>query len=109
MNADYTLAEDILEKKNKKYMETPRVTEIFNNKDLGLDDLVELEQYLNIVFEEFSDEVSSISEKKDEKVENILIEKKNKKIDKEVNDWWLSENAFNFELKTKTNPFGNKK
>ncbi len=109
MNADYTLAEDILDKKNKKYMETPKVTEIFNNKDLGLDDLVELEQYLNVVFEEFSDEVSSISEKKEETVKDIAVEKTDNATDKEVEDWWLSENAFNFELKTKTNPFGNKK
>lgn len=106
MNADYMLSKEYVDQKGDFNLDTPRLSEVFNRKDLGVEDLVELDQYMNIVFDEVSVEEDNCSDAEAVKQDNNLKEKsKNNNDDK---DWWLEEDAFRVNEKTKNNPFGKK-
>ena len=104
LDAEYALSEEIINDKNKFDLYTPKISEIFDNKDLGMDDIVQLDQYMSMVF----DEVETEKNKKREELE------KEKMLEAEVSqnnddDWWLDEDAFGMGKNDKKNPFGVKK
>lgn len=106
LDADYTLSTEVLNKKDKYGLYTPKISEIFDNKDLGMDDLVQLDQYMSMIFDEVEDEKKrKQAEFKKEKSDNIKVDIDD--IEKD-NDWWLEEDAFDIDA-GKKNPFGIKK
>ncbi len=104
LDADYTLPDDVMERKNEFDLRTPKISEIFDNKDLGMDDIVQLDQYMSMVF----DEVETEKKKKREELEKKVVPETEIK-DEAVDDWWLEEDAFGVEKNDKKNPFGAKK
>ena len=102
IDADYTLSDSILNGKDKTELYTPKISEIFDNKDLGMDDLVQLDQYMSMVFEEVEDE----KKKKQEELQ-VEVEVKADIEEDDDNDWWLEEDAFDVNSHKK-NPFGKK-
>lgn len=114
LDAEYALSAAQAASKSDFDMATPKLAEVFNQKDLGVDDLVELDQYMNVVFEEV---ILAIGEdKKVEEVKATDISEKWKKSDptetdrqQNSKDWWLEEDAFKVDEKVKENPFNKKK
>ena len=102
LDAEYTLSDDILKDEDKNIRKTPKITAVFDQVDLGIDDLVELDQYMNMVFEEVLPEISNANSAKEEV--KSLQEKQSKEIEGE-DDWWMDEEAFQAEQKTSKNPF----
>lgn len=114
LDAEYALSAEKLSAKNDFDLATPKLAEVFNQKDLGVDDLVELDQYMHVVFEEIKLEMGD--EKKVEEVRAKDISEKWKRSEKqhseetrEGGDWWLEEDAFKVDEKVKENPFNKKK
>ncbi|MBR1948541.1 MAG: type IV secretory system conjugative DNA transfer family protein [Alphaproteobacteria bacterium] len=101
LDADYTVERPENITDNELY--TPKISEIFDNNDLGMDDVVQLDQYMSMVFDEAEDE----KKKKHEamKKENEAFEENSKNQD---NDWWLDEDAFGMEKNEEKNPFKEK-
>ena len=69
-----------------------------------MDDVVQLDQYMSMVF----DEVETEKKKKKEELEKEVVtevEEDNSSDD----DWWLEEDAFGIAKNDKKNPFGVKK
>ena len=64
-----------------------------------MDDLVQLDQYMSMVFDEAENE-------KNKKIAKL---KEDKNFDDDGNDWWLEERAFETDVNGKKNPFGVKK
>ncbi len=107
MDADYVLSKESVEQKGFFELNTPKLSEVFSRKDLGVEDLVELDQYMNIVFDEVSIEADKNSDLNRECSKEDFD--KNLKNNNESKDWWLEEDAFRVDEKTKHNPFGEKK
>lgn len=109
LDAEYGLPEKVTAVKNKEELDTPKVAEVFNQKDLGVDDLVELDQYMNIVFDEVSIEAGDDKKVEDVKTKDIS-DKWEKTSQKTADkDWWLEEDAFMLDEKAGQNPFAPKK
>ena len=106
LNADYMLSKEYVDQKGVFNLNTPRLSEVFNRKDLGVEDLVELDQYMNVVFDEVSIEMEKKSNSNASESEDYVEEKS--KNDNEDKDWWLDEDAFKVNEKTKSNPFDKK-
>ena len=105
LDADYMLPKDVILRKGEFELYTPRLSEVFNQKDLGVEDLVELDQYMNIVFDEVSLEVGQKKVGKDKR--DVFETQNGNEI--EQKDWWLSEDAFKIDEKRKGNPFVKRK
>ena len=106
LDSEYNLSFEKLGCKDKGDMDTPKLAEIFNQKDLGVDDLFELDQYMNVVFEEVSVELVD-QNLTSEEVEDVTMVKEEP--NSSIKDWWLEEDAFGLQNKDKENPFSNKK
>ncbi len=87
---------------------TPKLVEVFNQKDLGVEDLVELDQYMKIVFNDAFAAIheKSVPEKEMKFEEREIADVTTKNDDK---DWWLDENSFMVDESLKENPFNKKK
>ncbi len=113
LDADYCLEVDKLRLKNTFMLETPKIAEIFNQKDLGVEDLVELDQYMNLVFEDvrlnIDEEEKKAKAKAKEEASVSIIAKEMKKNKESKKDWWLKEDAFKIYEKEDKNPFKLKK
>ena len=104
LDAEYTLSEDIIKKKSKFDLFTPKINEIFDDEKNDIEDSIQLDQYMSTIFDEVA-----IEKNKKEK-----FFAKNKKTEVKINndtddDWWLGEDAFDMEKNDKKNPFGVKK
>lgn len=104
LDAEYTLSEDIIKKKSKFDLFTPKINEIFDGEKNDIEDSLQLDQYMSTIFDEVA-----IEKNKKEK-----FFAKNKKTEVKINndtddDWWLGEDAFDMEKNDKKNPFGVKK
>ena len=104
LDAEYTLSEDIIKKKSKFDLFTPKINEIFDGEKNNIEDSLQLDQYMSTIFDEVA-----IEKNKKEK-----FFAKNKKTEVKINndtddDWWLGEDAFDMEKNDKKNPFGVKK
>ena len=102
LDAEYTLSDDVLKDEDKDIRKTPKITAVFDQVDLGIDDLVELDQYMNMVFEEVLPEINTANSVKEEV--KSFQEKQSKEIEGE-DDWWMDEEAFQTEQKASKNPF----
>lgn len=101
LDAEYNLPEEVVKEKSKFELRTPKISEIFDNKDLGVDDVVQLDQYMSMVF----DEVDEEKKKKQENWHNRKNEGPSK-IQNQDGDWWLDEDAFDVVKEyDKPNPF----
>ena len=113
LDADYCVESEKSRVKDTVMLETPKISEIFSQKDLGVEDLVELDQYMNLVFDEMkldiSAEANSAKIKAKEAASVNLIEKEMKKNKESKKDWWLQEDAFEMYEKEDKNPFRIKK
>ena len=103
LDADYSLSVDQIREKNKFDMETPKISDVFDDKDIGFDDAIQLEKYMSIIFE--NNEIEKYGKTEEFNVENV---EKNE-IEKAKDDWWLEEDAFDVAKNDKKNPFGAKK
>ena len=113
LDAEYSLPREKIEPKTKFELETPKLSEVFAQKDLGVEDLVELDQYMNVVFEEVKLEIGTHRKSPKtvarEAASAAHVEKeKQKRIDTE-GDWWLREDAFSAKSSVDRNPFSPKK
>ncbi len=113
LDAEYSLSREKIEHKTKFELETPKLSEVFAQKDLGVEDLVELDQYMNVVFEEVKLEIGTHRKSPKtvarEAASAAHVEKeKQKRIDTE-GDWWLREDAFSAKSSVDRNPFNPKK
>ena len=113
LDAEYCLSERELSAKTAFSLETPKIAEVFNQKDLGVDDLVELDQYMNVVFEEVKFEIDadkkSLKTKAKENVSAAHIDKEQQRSQEKDKDWWLEEDAFIVRENEDKNPFELKK
>ncbi len=110
LDADYTVAAEKKTEKNIAERLTPKLAEVFNQKDLGVEDLVELDQYMKIVFD---DARAAFNEKSTtptpQKQPLKTSEKEIVSAPSDDKDWWLDEKAFAVDEKAKENPFNKKK
>ena len=106
LDAKYVLANDVVAKKHMMDMDTPKIGEIFGEKDLGVNDLFELDQYMDEIFEKTDKEIENSNGNNKKKLENVFVDKRGLPEEKGT-DWWLEEDAF--EIKKEENPFEVKK
>ena len=90
----YFLDSEIVEKRYVQDYQVPEIDDILFEDELGIDDEVELLQYMNVAYDD------ALSKVKDEKMEDVLIndisakwKRNNKNIDDNDN-WWMREKAF---------------
>lgn len=116
LDGDYALSTEKVAEKSDFLLHTPKISEIFNDKDLGVDDEVELEQYMNAVFMENAMKQPESQEpryskpvmKKDGEIKRNIQENK-PEVAESSTDWWLAEDAFRVDEKEQDNPFNRKK
>ena len=111
LDAEYSLSAARVKHKKRDLVVTPKIAEVFNQKDLGVDDLVELDQYMNIVFEETETETEQVKKVEDVKAKDISDKWEKTPLNSEnlSQDWWLKEDAFALNKRTDENPFASKK
>ena len=99
LDADYVLSANNIKQHDR---ETPKIAAVFDDKDRGIEDIVELEQYMDMEFNELSTKKSDVSS---DNIKNITtgFEKNSRE------DWWLDEDAFAVDNKYEENPFNGKK
>ena len=113
--AFYFLADEFEKQRNVQDTAVPKIDDVLYDADLGIDDEIELDQYINVVY---NDEKSKIPE--DTKIESVMVndisEKwKRKSIVTDAEDagyenWWMVEGAFDGgDVKQSENPFVFKK
>ena len=114
--AVYFLDERILKNREQIIMDVPSVDAVLMDSDLGIDDEVELNQYIDVVYNDVRSKVPE-----DPKMEAVMIDDISTKWRKKGNEqqgvksilydeWWLDENAFGVETSNNlNNPFMIKK
>lgn len=114
LEARYFLDLSLANKRNPQDYAVPKAEDVLYDSDLGIDDETELDQYLDIIYNEaaetiqvegdktsaLAEEISSKWKKNEEGGENIVETGK---------DWWLTEDAFAAKPGTENlNPFEKK-
>jgi len=103
-DAEYVLDETLMQQRNAQDMEVPDAEEMIVGEETGIDDELELQQYVDLAYD---DAVSKIEE-----AEQVLppdVEKAAAAEEQKPQDWWLSEQAFDVQETEETkNPFGKK-
>ena len=114
--AGYFLAPAVVGRRNVQDIKVPRIEEVLYDVDLGIDDEVELNQYMNIVYDEAKSRVCE-----DPKIETVMINDISAKWNKVTGGaaaanapgkagWWMDEEAFGGgESSQPQNPFALKK
>ena len=116
IEAAYFLSPSVAARRNVQDIKVPRIEEVLYDVDMGIDDEVELNQYMNVVYDEAKsklpqeqdfDEVmlSEISAKWSKISDNPQVLK-----EASENSWWMNENSFEEEQNPASqNPFALKK
>ena len=116
IEAAYFLSPLVAARRNVQDIKVPRIEEVLYDVDMGIDDEVELNQYMNVVYDEAKsklpqeqdfDEVmlSEISAKWSKISDNPQVLK-----EASENSWWMNENSFEEEQNPASqNPFALKK
>ena len=106
----YFLDDNLIKERNIQDFVVPKCEDVLYEEEQGIEDLIDLDNYINVVFEEGQKYFSE-----DAKIETIMINdisakwKRIKKVEDNDN-WWLAEDAFETkENLAKDNPFVNKK
>lgn len=102
-DAVYALKDD--ETGNKIDLETPKMSELFDNADLGVDDLFEFDRYFDDVFEK--DGAEAEEKENFDKFQPVAIKAEEVFAKNDEVDWWLEEDAF--DVRKNENPFDVKK
>lgn len=98
--AAYFVSETILNRRNMQDVAVPKVEEVLYDADFGIDDEVELEQYINVVYAEAAEEMQKENNTQKEVAADSGAEE----------DWWLNEKAFDLNNgQMPQNPFEVKK
>lgn len=99
LEARYFLDASLAEKRNSQDYAVPKAEDVLYDSDLGIDDETELDQYLDIIYNEAAETIHMQSDKASVLAEEISSKWKkdeepsgNKSED--GNDWWLREDAF---------------
>lgn len=113
LDAVYGLPAGKIADKTSFAMETPKLAEVFEQKDLGVEDLVELDQYMDVVFEDIRSEIGTKQKTAKslarEAVSAARVEKEKQKVQDAESDWWMKEDAFKTKSSEDKNPFSPKK
>lgn len=116
LDADYFIDAKIRNRRNNQDSKVPSVENVLTGMDLGLDDEIELDRYMNVVYDEAKSKLPE-----DDKMESVMIndisEKwnripsaSNKENVQTGNEWWLDEKAFGTADESgRQNPFAAKK
>ena len=110
LDAVYFLSPELAAQRNVQDIRIPCVEEVLYDVDLGIDDEIELDQYMNLVYNDVRSKVPD-----DVKTETVMINdisEKWRKIRPVSQDtgWWLEEDAFSEnDASTEENPFDLKK
>ena len=111
ISVSYFLADEISAQRNIQDIAVPKIDEVLYDVDLGIDDEIELDQYMNVVYNDVKSKVPE-----DTKIESVMVndisEKWKRKggisetFDKDDEGWWMDEYAFAGEQdKGGENPF----
>ena len=116
MEAQYFLDTKIVGRRNVQDIKVPHIEEVLYDVDMGIDDEVELNQYMNEVYDEAKNQLPQDQDFEDVMINDISL--KWRKIgdspqvlkDAVQNSWWMSENAFEEKQnQAPQNPFALKK
>lgn len=116
LEASYFISREVFNRRNAQDIKVPEIEEVLYDIDLGIDDEVELDQYMNVVYDEAKSKVAE-----DAKIETVMINDISAKWNKITNrgkqrqepsgdEWWMDEKAFGTEDGAASqNPFAPKK
>ncbi len=104
-DVSYMLPDSCLTERNLADAETPKIGEIFNSK-LGVNDLLELDNYMQILFEKADFEIDEKKKHRNEEQAEVSAKAENQQ-KPSSEDWWMEEDAF--DIKKEENPFYMKK
>lgn len=115
LDVAYFIGDDILNKRVTQDVYVPELDEILYDTDLGIDDEVELDQFMDIIYDEAVSRVENFMDRKSVLVEDISNKWQKSKAKEELaeskmqeqdEDWWLEEEPFkDSKINTKSNPF----
>ena len=116
LDADYFVDLKIKNRRNNQDSKVPTVENALAGMELGLDDEMELAQYMNVVYDE-----AKSKQPEDDKMESVMINDISEKWNRipmtasnsdnqPNNEWWLDEKAFDSAIESASqNPFAAKK
>ena len=116
LEAQYFLDETFVARRNVQDIKVPHIEEVLYDTDMGIDDEVELNQYMNDVYDDAKKQMPQNQDFEDVMLDDISL--KWRKIgdnpqalkDACETSWWMSESAFEENQKQKSqNPFALKK
>ena len=116
LDAVYFLDGKFSQRRNVQNIRVPKIDEVLYDVDMGIDDEVELNQYMNVVYDEAKSKMPQNQDFEDVMLDDISV--KWSKIgdnpqalkDACETSWWMSESAFEENQKQKSqNPFALKK
>ena len=116
VEAAYFLDPQIANRRNVQDIKTPKVEEVLYDVDMGIDDEVELSQYMNVVYAEAKSKLPQEQDFEELMLGDISLKwskiSDNPQVLKEAseNSWWMNENSFEEEQNPASqNPFALKK
>lgn len=111
IDAAYFVSDEMLHGRNIQDMETPDLLDVLQNAGCKLNNLAEIDIYLEDKYEEAVETIEQVADKESVLVDDISARWQNKseKSEKSSKDWWMSEDAFDFsDVKENSNPFRKK-
>lgn len=111
LDTAYFVDENLLHQRNVQDMETPELLDVLQNAGCKLENVEDIDIYLEDKYEEAVETIEQVGDKESVLADDISTRWQNSKetaID-ENKDWWLSEDAFDFsEEQDVKNPFQKK-
>lgn len=107
IDAAYFVDDALLQLRNVQDIETPELLKVLEDAGYKLNNLEEIDLYLENKYEEAVETIGQVSDKESVLVDDISTRWQNQKEVTDNNqDWWMDEEAFDFsEMKDNTNPF----
>ena len=116
LEAQYFVKPEIAHRRNVQDIKVPRIEEVLYDVDMGIDDEVELNQYMNEVYDEAKNQLPQNQDFEEVMLNDISLKWRkigdNPQALKDVceSSWWMSENAFEEKQnQAPQNPFALKK
>lgn len=107
-DAAYFADNDLLHLRNIQDMDTPDLLEVLRSSGCKLENLEDIDIYLENRYEAAVETIEQVADKESVLADDISTRWQNQKMfsENEDNDWWLSEDAFDFsDVKENANPF----
>ena len=111
IDAAYFVSDEMLHGRNIQDMETPDLLDVLQNAGCKLNNLAEIDIYLEDKYEEAVETIEQVADKESVLVDDISArwQNRNETSEKSTKDWWMSEDAFDFsDVKENSNPFRKK-